>query len=69
MCYFECRHFLSDVLNLIFNTVSNLLTCIAGFLLLGKNGLNKMLLNKINQIQNLALYLQINFNGTFHGLT
>lgn len=28
-----------------------------------------MLFDKINQIQNLALYLQINFNGIFHGLT
>lgn len=28
-----------------------------------------MFFHKINQIQNLALYLQINFNGIFHGLT
>lgn len=28
-----------------------------------------MLFNKIKQKQNVALYLQISFNGIFHGLT
>lgn len=74
MFYFKCHYFLSDVLNRIFGTVSNFLTCNAGhFLTLNEKNVNlkqnKMLFNKINQIQNLALYLQINFNGIFHGLT
>lgn len=54
---------------LIFNTISNFLPCITGILMLRKTELNIVLFNKINQKQNLALYLQISFNGIFHGLT
>lgn len=54
---------------MIFNIISNWLTCITGLLLLRKTELNIMLFNKINQKQNLALYLQVSFNGIFHGLT